>query len=131
MMGLLKLCIILSLLTTLMLVTGCKPKETTLTEFYERDLSNITKIKIVDGSTGYDVLTTNNEQIDEFISDIKNIKFIPDENQEKRDGFKYLIIFFEDDEITFQFELTKINGYYYYTEPDIEPIVKDFFKMLE
>ena len=34
---------------------------------------------------------------------IKDIKFIQDENQEKRKGWRYSFTLFQDDEQTFQF----------------------------
>ncbi|WP_245827602.1 hypothetical protein [Paenisporosarcina indica] len=69
--------------------------------------------------------------IKDFLKQIKDIKFIPEENQEKREGWRYSITLFQDDEQTFQFGLTEVNDHYYYTEPDIHPIVDDFYKNLD
>ncbi|KYG32572.1 hypothetical protein [Bacillus gaemokensis] len=43
---------------------------------------------------------------------------------------KVLFTLFQDDEETFQFGLAQVNGNYYYTEPDIHPIVDDCYKNL-
>jgi|SRR5690625_692042 len=127
----LKRYIILAVLIILLFMTGCGLKETTLGELYKGDLSDITKIRVVDGNTGYDVITTDQKQIFDFLNDLKHITFIPEENQEKRDGFMYSISFFENGDVTFQFELSEINGHYYRTEPAMYPIVNEFYMMLE
>jgi hypothetical protein len=66
-----------------------------------------------------------------FLSKIKEIKFIPEENQEPRNGFRYSIALFQEGELTFSFTLTEVNGHYYYTEPDLFPIVDNFYKTLD
>ncbi|EPD53786.1 hypothetical protein HMPREF1210_00609 [Paenisporosarcina sp. HGH0030] len=110
---------------------GCELETKTLSQFYEKDLDDVTKIVIVDGSSGYKKTVTENEIIKEFLGEIKDIKFIPDENQEKRVGWRYSITLFQDDEQTFKFGLTEVNENYYYTEPDIHPIVEDFYENLD
>ena len=66
-----------------------------------------------------------------FLSELKGIKFIPEENQEKREGWRFSITLYQDNKRTFQFGLTEINDNYYYTEPDIYPIVDDFYKKFD
>ncbi|WP_075617920.1 hypothetical protein [Paenisporosarcina indica] len=112
-------------------LVGCGLETKTLPQFYEKDLADVTKIVIVDGSTGYKKTVTENEIIKEFLGEIKDIKFIPEENQEKRVGWRYSITVFQDDEQTFQFGLNEVNENYYYTEPDIHPIVDNFYEHLE
>ena len=121
------------LLSILFLLSGCglELETKTFEEFYEKDLNDVSKIEIVDGSTGNEVTTTDNEKIQGFIDEIRNAEFIPDDNQEKRDGFRYSVTFFENDERIFQFGTTQINGSYYHTEPDIHPIVDNFFTTIE
>ncbi|GGB44463.1 hypothetical protein [Fictibacillus barbaricus] len=109
------------------LKTGCGLETKTLPQFYEKDLADVSKIVIVDGNTGYKKTITDNIIIEDFLGDIKDIKFILDENQKARDGFIYSITLFQDDEETFQFGLTQVNDYYYHTEPDIYPIVDEFY----
>lgn len=123
--------LLLFLFFLIILLAGCGLETKTLPEFYEKDLNDVTKIAIVDGSTGYKKTITDNEVIKEFLGELKGIKFIPEENQGKRDGWRYSITLFQNDEQTFQFSLTEVNDNYYYTEPDIHPIVDDFYKNLK
>ncbi|WP_051302515.1 hypothetical protein [Salibacterium aidingense] len=118
-------------LVILLPLVGCNLDTKTVAEFYEQDLSEVTKIVITNGNTGFEKTVTYNGDIESFLSDIKEVKFIPDENQENRSGFNYLITLFEDGEKTVQFGLTKVQGNYYHTEPDIYPIVDDFYKNLD
>ena len=119
------------ILLLMLIVVGCGLETKTIPEFYDKDLNNVTKVVIVDGSTGYKKASTDNAVIKEFFHQIKDIKFIPEENQEPRVGWRYSITLFEGDEQTFQFGLTQVNDDYYYTEPDIHPIVDSFYKKLD
>ncbi|WP_046173593.1 hypothetical protein [Domibacillus indicus] len=98
-----------------------------LSQFYEKNLEEVTKIVIIDGNTGYSKTITDKTIIESFLDDIKDIKFIPDENQEDRSGFNYGIAFYWDEEVTFSFSLTRIGDHYYHTAPDIYPIVDSFY----
>lgn len=104
--------------------------EKTLPELYERNLKDVTKITILDGTTGSKKTITDKTVIQGFINDIKDIKFILDENQEDKVGFRYSITLFQDEEEPFSFSLTHVDGRYYHTKPDIFPIVDDFYKNL-
>lgn len=115
----------------MLITTGCGLETKTIPEFYEKNLDEITKIVIVDGSTGYKKTITDSLVIKEFLDKIKDIKFIPEKNQEDRVGWRYSITLFEDKVETFQFGLTQVNEHYYYTNPDIHPIVDDFYKSLD
>ncbi|MBP2243271.1 hypothetical protein J2Z40_003870 [Cytobacillus eiseniae] len=114
----------------LLIVTGCGLETKTIPEFYKGNLDQITKVVIVDGSTGYKKTLTDPLVIKEFIDKIKDIKFIPEKKQEDREGWRYSVTLFQDDEEAYQFGLTQVNENYYYTNPDIHPIVDDFYKSL-
>jgi hypothetical protein len=103
----------------------------TLPEFYGKNLNDVTKLVIKDGSTGAQKTVTETTVIKEFLDRIKDIKFIPEKIQGDKIGWRYSITLFQDSTSTFQFEPTKVNGYHYYTEPDILPIVDNFYKNLE
>lgn len=118
-------------LILVLLITGCNLETKTFAEFYEKDLRDVSEIVIVDGNTGEDKRITDKDEIDSFLNKIRNIKFIPEENQEERDGFNYSISLFENNERTFQFGPTQVNENYYYTEPDIHPIINDFNEELK
>lgn len=120
------------LLGSLLFLFACTNGKTqSLEAFYkEAEIENVDQIIIQDGSTGALKTITKKEQIDEFLSLIKDIQFTPEENQEKRDGWLYRITLV-DGEKTFQFTLNQIQNTYYKSNPDIYPIVDDFYKNLE
>lgn len=118
--------ITLSLLLTLTLA-GCGLETKTLDEFYPNNLDDVTQIVIVDGRSGKEKTETNKESIKGFIKEIEDIKFIPKESQEPREGWLYSIKLYSDKEEIFQFGPTKINENYYHTEPDIYPVIDDFY----
>ncbi len=123
--------LLIPLFLFIFLLAGCVLETKTLPEFYEEELEDVTKITIIDGSTGYKKVINDKKVIDDFLSEIKNIRFIPEENQEDRSGFRYSIALYQDEKITFSFSLNEVNGNYYYTEPDIYPIIDDFYESLE
>ena len=113
------------------LLTACSAKTQSLEAFYrEGGIENVDQIVIVDGSTGYIKMIKDVEQINEFLSLIKDIEFSPQDNQEKRDGFLYSITLYEG-ERQFNFSLNQIGDTYYNTEPDIYPIVDGYYNSLE
>lgn len=116
----------------LLILVGCGGLETkTIPDFYEKNLGDVSQITIFDGNTGYEKVVTDKSVIEDFLRNIEGIKFIPDENQEARDGFNYSITFFEGAKETFQFSLTKVGEHYYHTEPNSHPIVDDFYESLD
>lgn len=115
----------------LFLLASCGLETKTLNDFYKKDLEDVTMIVILDGRTGNKKTIKDKKLIYDFLSEIKDIKFIPEKNQEKRKGFQYSITLFQNDVETFKFELNEVNGNYYYTKPDIYPIVDDFYKSIE
>jgi hypothetical protein len=128
---------LVGILFVVMMLVGCSNVGTnsletkTLTQFYKKDLQNVSKIVIVDGSTGYKKTIDENTVIEDFLDEIKDIKFIPEDNQEGKVGWRYSITLSQDDEYTFQFGLTQVNDHYYLTEPDIYPIVDNFYKTVD
>lgn len=131
---------LLTLFLLVSLLTGCvldeKEKVTeletkTFTELYKKDLANVTKIRVLDGSTGYSKTVTDKKVIDDFLSEIKDIQFIPLENQEGGIGFVYIIALYEEDENPFIFSLNSVNDHIYDTDPEIYPIVDRFYENLD
>jgi hypothetical protein len=120
------------LLISLLFVSACaNGKSQSLEEFYkDNKIENVDKIVIQDGSTGASKTMTEQEQIDEFLSLVKDIIFTPQKNQEKRNGWRYGITLFEDKK-EFKFTLNEIGNTYYDSNPDIHPIVEDYYKKLE
>lgn len=124
--------LILILISGLLIISACTGAKTQSLEDFYRDakIENIDKVIIQDGSTGASKAITKQEQIDDFISLTKYTKFIPQENQEKRDGWRYGITLF-DNEKEFKFTLSQIENTYYDTNPDIHSVVDNYYKQLE
>ena len=120
------------LLISLLLLSACSNGKTQSLEGFYKDakIENVDKVIIQDGSTGYSKTITNQEQIVEFLSLIKEIEYTPQDNQEKRDGWRYGITLF-DGEKEFTFTLNQIDNTYYDSNPDIRPIVDNYYKQLE
>lgn len=116
------------IILVLLALTGCGLKTQTLTEFYPMDLNDVTKITIVDGSTGNEKTITNQGVVEELLAEIKDTEFIPDQNQEERADWRYSISLYQENEHTFQFTLNGVDGHYYHTKPDIYPVVKGFYE---
>lgn len=73
---------------------------------------------------------TKQEQINEFLSLIKDIEFTPQSKQEKSEGWRYAITLFDGNK-EFKFTLNKIGDTYYDSSPDIHLIVDNYYKELE
>ncbi|MFJ8515243.1 hypothetical protein [Lysinibacillus xylanilyticus] len=124
--------LILILLVSLFLVSACTNGKTQSLEAFYKDakIESIDKVVIQDGSTGASKTITMQEQINDFVSLIKDIQFTPQGNQEKRVGWGYGITLL-DSEKEFKFTLSEIDNTYYDSNPDIYPIVDNYYKQLE
>lgn len=121
------------LFASLVILSACadtKGKTQSLQEFYkDANIENVDKVIIQHGS-GVSKTITNQEQIDAFLALINEIVFTPKENQEGYVGWAYSIAL-SDGEKEFEFTLGHINDTYYDSNPDIHPIVDDYYKRLE
>lgn len=124
--------LVLILIVSMLAMTACTDaKPQSLEEFYlEAGIQAADKITIQDGSTGYSKTLVDKEEMDGFLASIDDIMFIPKADQEKREGWRYSVSLFDGEE-AFNFTLNEIEGTYYYTEPDIFPIVDRYYKELE
>ncbi|MFC5602730.1 hypothetical protein [Sporosarcina koreensis] len=122
----------LILTLSLFIVSACTDTKTqSLEEFYkDAKIENVDKVIIQDGSTGASKVITEQEQIDEFLSMIKDIEFTPQDNQEKRVGWRYSITLF-DSETEFKFTTHQIGDTYYDSNPDILPVVDGYYQRLK
>lgn len=119
-----------SLFLCIILLTSCEETEDqSLKGFYKKDLGDVTQIEITDGSTGYQKTVSDPTFIQNFLEEIQNVQFIRAENQEEKEGFTYSITLSQE-AYTFSFALNYVNDRYYYTEPDLYPIVDLYYKNL-
>ena len=123
--------LLLTLFFFFSLLAGCGLEAKTLSEFYGKEFEDVTKIEILNGSTGYKKIVTDKKVINDFLSELKDIQFIPDDNQDERVGFLYSNTLFQGENITFSFSPNEIDDHYYYTEPDINPIIDSFYENLK
>ena len=115
----------------LMFLVGCNSLESnTLPQLYKGQFVDVDQMIIKDGTTGSQKIITEKVVIEEFLQKIKDIQFIPEVNQEPSKGYQYGITLLEGEK-SFLFTLNQVNNHYYYTEPDIYPIVDGFYKNLD
>ena len=126
----------LIVLVSLFVLPGCTEgskngKTKTLETFYQdQKIDNIDQIIIQDGSTGASKMITKQPEIEEFLSLIRDVKFTPQDNQEERVGWRYGITLIDGD-CEFTFSLHHIDNTYYDSNPDIFPIVDNYYKQLD
>ncbi|MDU0328954.1 MULTISPECIES: hypothetical protein [Paenibacillus] len=116
-------------------LTGCndgKPitelKPITLAELYPGDVKSIDQIELVDGSSGESKTVSNNEEIKTIIKNIKDIKLIPDTNQEGRTGWLFRLKFYEKSNVKLDFTPHHMNGIYYENNSELTLILKQLYK---
>lgn len=108
-------------------ITG---KTQSLEQFYsDSEIKHIDKILIRDGGTGASKTVTEQKQIDEFITLVKDIIFTPQDNQERSAGWSYEITLYDGDN-QFLFYSHYVDGVYYDSNPDILPILDTYYKQL-
>lgn len=122
---------VIFLLIVLFLVSGCSIQPQTLTEIYPHDLSRVTKIIIMDGSTGEKRLLSRKADIQNSLNQLSELTLIPDKNQQERDGFLYGVQIYEGNKRTFSFTHNKIEDFYFHTDQDIINIMREMFQEAE
>lgn len=120
------------ILILVFLITGCdsnqkKTEPQKFEDLYPGELAEVTQIQLLNGSDGSRVTVADQEAIQSFIEKIKEATFIPEENQEEREGYRYAITLMEEDGEPFTFGPRSVGETYYYTEPDIFPYVDELF----
>lgn len=117
------------LIGCLFMITACSHDQTkTLEQFYrDAKIEKIDKVIIQSGSTGVSKTMMDEKQIDEFMTSIKHAEFTPQKNQEERTGWSFRIILFDENR-KFEFFPNQINDTYYDSNPDIYPIVANYYE---
>ena len=76
------------------ILAACGSDPVTLSDLYQKDIEDVTKIEIIDGSTGDKKVVNDKQIIDALLYKIQEINFIPDENQESRTGYLFNVSLF-------------------------------------
>lgn len=97
------------------------------TEIYQGDLSKVDKLSIRSGSTGELRIITDKEKIDQWLNSIKDIRFVPDSNQEGRSGWRYGITLYEGENEVFQFTPHQIKDVYYIADEKVIKSMEELF----
>lgn len=122
---------LLTIMLSLFLLAACSTKTRSLERFYTNEhIKNVDKVILTDGSTGYTKTITSQEEIDTLLTRIKDIEFSPQAYQEKRVGWRYGIRLFDGNK-EFNITLDQIGNTYYDSNPDIFPIIDNYYKTLE
>ncbi|WP_433747694.1 hypothetical protein [Falsibacillus pallidus] len=119
----------LFLIISLFFLAACTSGKTqSLEEFWkDADIKKVDKIVIQDGKTGGSSTITEQDQMDDLLSKIKDIEFTPKKNQEEVKGWSYAVTLF-DGQKSFKFTADKIGDTYYESTPDILPILQNYFE---
>ncbi|RDI36329.1 lipoprotein [Falsibacillus pallidus] len=116
------------LILSLFFLTACTSGKTqSLEEFWkDTDIKKVDEIVIQDGTSGGSLTITEQDQMDDLLSQIKDIEFTPKKNQEEVKGWSYAVTLF-DGKKSFKFFTDKIGKTYYDSTPEILPIIEKYY----
>lgn len=116
----------------LLILVGCQTmhlKEQTIGDFMQdADVEQVEEVIILNGETGERKTITDVGKIEHFVDDIENILFTPDDNQQKRDGFRYAVKLV-DGEHSLQFTTNSVGEDYYVTEEPLFEVIDALFQL--
>jgi hypothetical protein len=127
---------LIALIIVVFLIGGCTDQETIhldlqskrLMDFYPGDISKVNQIEIRSGSTGELVTITDIQQIQDWISRVESIEFIPESNQEDKKGYLFFVDLFEGNERKLRFSPGDVEGQYYIYNKELEKEIVELFK---
>lgn len=99
----------------------------TFSEMYPTELANVTQLEIRRGDGELKTIT-DLHLIDNLFQKIKDLPFVPDEDQEGAVGFLFDVKIYEQNELTFSFTTNKINGYYYKPNEKVNSALEQLFE---
>ena len=99
-----------------------------LQEFYPGDISKVDHIEIRRGSTGELKTLTDKEQVQDWLSRVRNIELKPDPNQEDRVGYLFNVDLFEGNDKKLRFTPSNIEGNYYAYNEELERKIREIFE---
>ncbi|QOY38409.1 hypothetical protein AWH56_013255 [Anaerobacillus isosaccharinicus] len=99
----------------------------TFAKMYPAELADVTQLEIRRGD-GEVKMITDLQLIGNLFQKIRDLPFVPDEDQEGGVGFLYAVKIYEQSELTFTFTTNKINGYYYKSNEIVNSALEQLFK---
>lgn len=88
---------------------------------------NVSKIELIDGSSGERIKIENKKEIDQFLNEIKDLVLDPEKNQEGRTGYIFRVALYEGDELKMDFIPSSINRTYYKLNEQLNNKLKEIF----
>ncbi|MDQ0885410.1 hypothetical protein QFZ81_000498 [Paenibacillus sp. V4I9] len=114
-------------------LTACKTtdspilKPITISQAYPGSIMNVSKIELIDGSSGERIKIENKKEIDQFSNEIKDLVLDPEKNQEGRTGYIFRVALYEGNELKMDFIPTSINRTYYKLNEQLNNKLKEIF----
>ncbi|NGQ96795.1 hypothetical protein G3578_16645 [Brevibacillus sp. SYP-B805] len=108
--------------------TSADVKPMLFTELYQGDLSKVDKLTIRNGSTGELRTITDKAKIVQWLQVMKDVRFVPDPNQEPRSGWRYWVSLYEGENKVFELFPNNVNGVYYLTDEKVMASMEELFK---
>lgn len=114
-------------------LTACKTtdnpilKPITISQVYSGSIMNVSKIELIDGSSGERIKIENKKEIDQFLNEIKDLVLDPEINQEGRTGYIFRVALYEGDELKMDFIPSSINRTYYKLNEQLNNKLKEIF----
>lgn len=99
----------------------------TFAQMYPAELADVTQLEIRRGD-GEIIMITDLQLIRNLFQQIKDLPFVPDEDQDGAVGFLYDVKIYEQNELTFSFTTNKINGYYYKSNEKVNSALEQLFE---
>ncbi|SDW23898.1 hypothetical protein [Paenibacillus sp. CF384] len=100
----------------------------TLAEAYSGDISKVTRIELLNGSSGEHATVEDKDTISQWINQVKDLRLKPDDNQEPRTGYVFGISLFEGDVKTMRFTPNGIGEVYYESNSQFEALTRSLFE---
>ncbi len=122
--------IVIALLLAILALAGCGATSlntTTLSEIYPGKIDRVSRIDIINGETGEKRQIADKVKIAEWIDQARNLSFVPDPDQEERDGFLYSVSLYEGDKKTLSFTPNYVGGHYYLVKQETVDLIQLLF----
>jgi len=102
---------------TLLLLVSCEQQTMTFQEIFP--VKHVTKLEITKGN-GEKKVITDEAKINDWLKEVKEVKFIPKKNQEAVTGYLYAVKMYDGEKEIGAFTTSEIKDYYYEPNADFE-----------